>query len=896
MSSIGPSVSARNVADTAATQPIKPARTRYSLAPMMPGGNGQWAHWGHKQSPAAAARNPQQRGRRNTAWGEPQADAPDAVVSRQSARSLVTGVVLANPANTKRTKRKAPTPSDQADMLQHDQATFIHVLDPYSPWRVRWTLFVLLLIGYVLIVAPFEIAFVREKNPGEITGLWICNLIVDLSFLCDMVLTFNTAYFDAVKNVWIMDRRAIALEYGRCWFFIDLVSIFPFELALHNPRARWFRILRVFKLSKLLRAVRSYKLLAHMAKHVDVSTKWQTLIKYAMFLLFTIHWCACLLRIVTYYSPRNRKTVLRVSRAWGKGLWAEYVQACLWSFSAMNGEYDVYTDMEFVLNLAIMLMGCFILAFLLGELTNTVSNLDPVTNNFRRTLDNLNDYMARSNFPEKLRLKLREYIMLSENIFRDNYYKEILDQLSPNLLAVVAVQNFGEVVCRIPFVAYTVQAASGIRVGSVVTVHAPDWVPGTRRKKSQPALTRTARITCIPKYLCYNVKYLDNGEEEVDVDNSRIARVERPGPPGADDQTTSIMDKHHLLHYEYAQFTVTLAKLLTSQLYMATDTIVHRYLSMNDALYVIESGNVKLFGRKSPRLYDVEIRQTNEFFGDDISMVVAAESEFKPVLRHYTARAGRITQLLVMDAEKLHTVLQSPSFALFSHHIKKYGRWMRLKVAMIMSIREGKLDNIELPDDKGDGPGGADGAQLIGDGGDSGDGVDSGDMLGTPRLGNYAEAGAPWPAAGAPAPSLGEATASVVNKLVAEVLSKSDADRAEFAAKRPETAALVAQLARSLERDASAATWSGGESYQASPAQNLRTVEFDHGGSAAGSPPTPPVLSNGVGDNFDPNSPAALHGFSLPEPAGDADEDKAYSFCGAFGDQPGGGGGGGGTA
>ena len=48
--------------------------------------------------------------------------------------------------------------------------------------------------------------------------------------------------------------------------------------------------------------------------------------------------------------------------------------------------------------------------------------------------------------------------------------------------------------------------------------------------------------------------------------------------------------------------------------------------------------------------------------------------------------------------------------------------------------------------------------------------------------------------------------------------------------------------------------------------------------------------------DFDPSSPAALHGFSLPEPAGDADEDKTYSFCGAFGDQPGGGGGGGGTA
>ncbi|KAH8053803.1 phosphorelay sensor kinase [Aureococcus anophagefferens] len=783
MSTLGPSISAPGHGDAAELN-----SRRYTLAPMMPGGNAHWHHFGKAPAPAPAPAERDRPGIKRDGWGRPEPEEPSTkdVVRRERA-SLVTGVILANPANRPKTRRKPQCPTDQADMLTHDQTSFVKVLDPYSMWRMRWNLFTLGLIGYVLIVTPFEIAFVSncKRPPGGMSGLWVCNLLVDLSFLADMCLTFNTAYFNAERNTWIMDRRYIALEYLRMWFLIDLVSIFPFEYV-GGENTRYFRIMRVFKLSKLLRAVKSYRLLAHIAKHID-----------------------------------------------------------------------------FILNLFIMLMGCFILALLLGELTNTVSNLDPVTNNFRRTLDNLNDYMARSNFPEKLRLKLREYIMLSENIFRDNYYKEILDQLSPNLLAVVAVQNFGEVVCRIPFVAYTVQAACGIRLGSVVTVHSPDWVPGTKRKKSQPALTRTARIIAIPKYLCYNVRYLDNSEEEENVDNSRVARVERKGPGVPGDAGGGIMDRHHLLHYEYAQFTVTLAKLLTSQLFMATDTIVHRYLSMNDALYVIESGNVKLFGRKSPRLYDVEIRQTNEFFGDDISMVVAAESEFKPVLRHYTARAGRITQLLVMDAEKLHTVLQSPSFALFSHHIKKYGRWMRLK--------------------------------LIGDGGDSGDGVDSGDMLGTPRLGNYAEAGAPWPAAARPR-LLGEATASVVNKLVAEVLSKSDADRADFAAKRPETAALVAQLARSLERDASAATWSGGESYQASPPQNLRTVEFDHGGSAAGSPPTPPVLSNGVGDNFDPNSPAALHGFSLLEPAGDADEDKAYSFCGAFGDQPGGGGGGGGTA
>ena len=45
-----------------------------------------------------------------------------------------------------------------------------------------------------------------------------------------------------------------------------------------------------------------------------------------------------------------------------------------------------------------------------------------------------------------------------------------------------------------------------------------------------------------------------------------------------------------------------------------------------------------------------------------------------------------MTHLLRLDAEELHSILQKPSFRVFSHHIHNYGRWMRLKVALIMSI------------------------------------------------------------------------------------------------------------------------------------------------------------------------------------------------------------------
>ena len=81
--------------------------------------------------------------------------------------------------------------------------------------------------------------------------------------------------------------------------------------------------------------------------------------------------------------------------------------------------------------LLVMLGGIIVMAFLIGDLSNIMSNLDPVANEFKQTLDNLNDYMHRSGFDNDLRLKLREYIMLSEPCFRDHFNKEMLTKLSP---------------------------------------------------------------------------------------------------------------------------------------------------------------------------------------------------------------------------------------------------------------------------------------------------------------------------------------------------------------------------------------------------------------------------------------------------------------------------------
>ena len=149
---------------------------------------------------------------------------------------------------------------------------------------------------------------------------------------------------------------------------------------------------------------------------------------------------------------------------WTDGVWAQYLTAVLWAFQCLQGESAARTHAELVINVMVMLLGCLELAFMLGELTNTLTNLDPVGNEFKLTFDSLNDYMAKKNFPIALRLRLREYIMLAEPVYRDNYYHALLQKLSPRLEAIVAHQNLGNVVNRIPFFAYTLQRAYGITV------------------------------------------------------------------------------------------------------------------------------------------------------------------------------------------------------------------------------------------------------------------------------------------------------------------------------------------------------------------------------------------------------------------------------------------------
>ena len=135
-----------------------------------------------------------------------------------------------------------------------------------------WDLITGLALIYTAIVTPWEVAFV-EPSKSALDPMFIFNRCIDMIFVFDMILQFNLIYqvssTTGLGARWEDDPRRIAKHYCSTWFFLDFISILPFDVLSIEPIAndelaklkifRLFRLMRLIKLVRLVRASRMFK-------------------------------------------------------------------------------------------------------------------------------------------------------------------------------------------------------------------------------------------------------------------------------------------------------------------------------------------------------------------------------------------------------------------------------------------------------------------------------------------------------------------------------------------------------------------------------------------------------------------------------------------------------------
>ena len=132
---------------------------------------------------------------------------------------------------------------------------------PEDRFKIRWDIFISLILIFTCIITPYRIAFFDQDSSG-----WaFANYFVDFMFLADILIIFNSAQSDEDYKI-IDDRWEVAVIYFKTWFTIDLLAIIPFDLIVQstgfamNDVVRIARIGRMYKLMKLTRLVRILKI------------------------------------------------------------------------------------------------------------------------------------------------------------------------------------------------------------------------------------------------------------------------------------------------------------------------------------------------------------------------------------------------------------------------------------------------------------------------------------------------------------------------------------------------------------------------------------------------------------------------------------------------------------
>lgn len=173
------------------------------------------------------------------------------------------------------------------------------VLNPESPFRRKWDVVQILLLTYVAIVVPFRVGFTVSLD------LWTLGFFfdaaVDIYFICDMFLSFQTAYYNERGQLETKTDR-IFLKYMRTWFPVDFVACFPGKMIIYmtdNDSARSsstgrHAVLNLTVLLKLLRLARLGRLISRYEAEFHEFLNRIQLFKLVLIMGFLGHWLCCL--------------------------------------------------------------------------------------------------------------------------------------------------------------------------------------------------------------------------------------------------------------------------------------------------------------------------------------------------------------------------------------------------------------------------------------------------------------------------------------------------------------------------------------------------------------------------------------------------------------------------
>lgn len=175
-----------------------------------------------------------------------------------------------------------------------------------NDFKIVWDNTILVLIFYIAIFSPFKISFIDDSAYPYWTYF---DYFIDFIFALDLILNFFTPIYK--NHRFLKSHKKIALRYLRVWFWLDLLTIIPFDVIFHNERQAGQFLLSFINMPKLYRMFRLLK----MIRAIKLKQKNKTYI---------------VKKLTNFLNSES--LVSKIVPLYAVGILISYMFACLWHF------------------------------------------------------------------------------------------------------------------------------------------------------------------------------------------------------------------------------------------------------------------------------------------------------------------------------------------------------------------------------------------------------------------------------------------------------------------------------------------------------------------------------------------------------------------------------------
>ena len=325
------------------------------------------------------------------------------------------------------------------------------VVHPDATIRIAWDITVMIFIVYQSLEVPFRLCF----DVPLIGGWVIFDFVTTAIFILDIIICFSTAYYHS--GTLVVTRGKIAKNYLFGWFWVDMISTFPFswfltgvfsnenqQLTMYNSTSfvKAVRIFRFLKILRLLRLTKLKRILIKIEDYIASSTLATVFvfIRLLSLVFFIAHWTACWWFFIGNQDMNSYPVTWVVyAKIAESSTFDQYVTSLYWAFTTMTtvgyGDITPFTVNEKAFAMVTMILACGIFAYTVGSIGSLVSKQNSGENAYREQVVAVNRYMRKKNLPYELQFRVRRYLeYVWENRKKNNMdEKQILNLLSEPL-------------------------------------------------------------------------------------------------------------------------------------------------------------------------------------------------------------------------------------------------------------------------------------------------------------------------------------------------------------------------------------------------------------------------------------------------------------------------------